>query len=92
MGDDGWELLSIFESEVRIEILRLLLKFQFQSLSEIAEKLKDKGWKNKQIADEVGCTKQNVGQIVKKAQLDGYLTSDEKLSQSGFDYVNFERK
>jgi len=39
-------LLKVFENEVRIEVIRLLLQFEWQSLSEIAKKLENKfGWK-----------------------------------------------
>lgn len=40
-----WRILSVFENEVRIGILRLLLEFEFRSLSEIAEDLAGQGWK-----------------------------------------------
>ena len=39
------ELLRILESKVRLEILKLLLDFEFRSLSEIAENLEKHGWK-----------------------------------------------
>ena len=35
-----WELLKIFENEIRIQIIKLLFKWEWQSLSEIAEKLR----------------------------------------------------
>ena len=41
-----WNILKVFENEVRVEIIRLLLQFEWQSLSEIAKKLeKNFGWK-----------------------------------------------
>lgn len=41
-----WSLLKVFESEIRIAIIRLLVKFEWQSLSEIARKLEaNGGWK-----------------------------------------------
>jgi DNA-binding transcriptional ArsR family regulator len=41
-----WDLLKTFENEVRVEIIRLLLQFEWQSLSEIAKRLeKNFGWK-----------------------------------------------
>lgn len=54
--------------------------------------LKDKDWTNKEIANQLGCSIQNVGQIVKRAQTDDLLTKDGKLTPSGFDYVNKEEK
>jgi DNA-binding transcriptional ArsR family regulator len=36
---DSWKLLRIFESKVRVAIVRLLLQFEWRSLSEIAKKL-----------------------------------------------------
>jgi DNA-binding transcriptional ArsR family regulator len=41
---EDFELLRIFGNEVRVEILRLLLDFDFRSLSEIAAGLKKRGW------------------------------------------------
>lgn len=38
---DFWELLHVFENRIRIEIIRLLLKFEWRSLSDIAKKLED---------------------------------------------------
>jgi len=37
-----WELLRVFSSRVRVEIVRLLLQFEMMSLSDIAKKLEDK--------------------------------------------------
>ena len=46
MEIDFWKLLHVFESKVRVEIVRLLLEFEWRSLSDIAEKLEhDCGWK-----------------------------------------------
>jgi len=42
---DDWGLLGVFESEVRVEILKMLLSFEFRSLSEIAGILEKRGWK-----------------------------------------------
>jgi len=43
---DFWKLLHIFESKIRVEIVRLLLQFEWRSLSDIAKKLeRDFGWK-----------------------------------------------
>lgn len=42
---DDWGLLGIFESEVRVEIVKMLLRFEFRSLSEIAGMLEKRGWK-----------------------------------------------
>lgn len=39
MKDDYWKLLQVFTSDVRVKILRLLLEFEWRSLSEIAQKL-----------------------------------------------------
>jgi len=41
-----WDLLKVFENEVRVGIIKLLLQFEWQSLSEIAKKLENNsGWK-----------------------------------------------
>lgn len=45
LEDSDWELLSVFENKVRVKILKLLLEFEFRSLSEIAEILENYGWK-----------------------------------------------
>jgi len=42
---DFWKLLTVFENQVRIEIVRLLLQVEWRSLSDIAGKLAEKGWK-----------------------------------------------
>lgn len=43
---DVWKLLRVFENRVRVEITRLLLQFEWMSLSEITGKLaSDYGWK-----------------------------------------------
>jgi len=43
---DVWKLLLVFANRVRVEIVKLLLQFEWLSLSEIAEKLEsDYGWK-----------------------------------------------
>jgi len=43
---DFWRLLHVFENRVRIEIIRLLLLFEWRSLSDIAKKLEsDSGLK-----------------------------------------------
>ena len=42
---DGWALLRVLENRVRKEIVKLLLEFEFRSLSEIAEILEKRGWK-----------------------------------------------
>lgn len=39
MRVDFWKLLRVFQSRVRIEIVRLLLRLEWRSLSDIAEKL-----------------------------------------------------
>jgi DNA-binding transcriptional ArsR family regulator len=36
---DSWKLLRVFESRARVEIVRLLLQFEWRSLSEIAREL-----------------------------------------------------
>lgn len=38
---DFWKLLRVFESKVRIEIVRLLLQFEMMSLSDVARRLED---------------------------------------------------
>ena len=39
MEIDSWKLLRIFENKARVAIVRLLLQFEWRSLSEIAQKL-----------------------------------------------------
>ena len=41
MKVDFWKLLRVFQSKVRVEIVRLLLRLEWRSLSDIAEKLKN---------------------------------------------------
>ena len=36
---DFWKLLRVFESKVRVDIIKLLLQFEWRSLSDIAKKL-----------------------------------------------------
>jgi len=46
MKVDSWRLLYVFQNKVRVEILRLLLKCEMASLSEIAERLERmQGWR-----------------------------------------------
>jgi hypothetical protein len=45
MKTGDWGLLGVFGSEVRPEILKTLLKSDFQSLSEIASFLAERGWR-----------------------------------------------
>ena len=46
MEVDSWKLLRVFENKVRVAIVRLLLQFEWRSLTEIAEKLEtDYGYK-----------------------------------------------
>jgi len=40
-----WGLLGVFGNKVRVEIVKLLLDFEFRSLSEIAKGLENRGWK-----------------------------------------------
>ena len=43
---DSWKFLRVFENEIRVEILKLLLQFEWRSLSDIARNLEhDFGWK-----------------------------------------------
>jgi len=42
---DHWELLNVFSNNIRVEIIKLLLQFEWRTLSEIAEKLEDSGRK-----------------------------------------------
>ena len=43
---DSWKLLRVFDNRVRVEIVRLLLRFEWRSLTDIAKKLEsDFGWK-----------------------------------------------
>ena len=43
---DIWKFLHVFENKVRVEIVRILLQFEWRSLSEIAQKLEsDSGLK-----------------------------------------------
>lgn len=39
MEVDSWKLLRIFENKARVAVVRLLLQFEWRSLSEIAQKL-----------------------------------------------------
>lgn len=46
MENDSLKLLSIFTNNIRIEVIKLLLEFEWRSLSDIAKKLEnDFGWK-----------------------------------------------
>lgn len=45
MEVDSWKLLRVFENKVRVEIVRILLEFEWRSLSDIAEKLRARGLK-----------------------------------------------
>lgn len=40
-----WETLHVFDNKVRVEIVKLLLQFEWRSLSEISKKLEKRGWK-----------------------------------------------
>jgi DNA-binding transcriptional ArsR family regulator len=40
-----WQLLGVFQSEVRVEILKMLIKLEYRSLSEIARALEERGHK-----------------------------------------------
>jgi len=42
---NDWRLLRVFESEVRVEIVRMLIEFEFRSLSEISGILEKRGRK-----------------------------------------------
>jgi hypothetical protein len=42
---DDWSLLRIFENRVRLEITLFLIRFEYRSLSEIADNLRERGWK-----------------------------------------------
>lgn len=44
-AETDWKLLGIFSNTVRVEIIKMLLEFEFRSLSEIAGFLKKRGWK-----------------------------------------------
>lgn len=39
LEDDSWKLLRVFENKARVAVIRLLLQFEWRSLSEIAQKL-----------------------------------------------------
>jgi len=41
----SWDLLNVFGNDVRVEIVKMLLEFEFRSLSEIAGILDGRGWK-----------------------------------------------
>jgi DNA-binding Lrp family transcriptional regulator len=46
LENDSLKLLSIFTNNIRIEVIKLLLEFEWRSLSDIAKKLEnDFGWK-----------------------------------------------
>ena len=40
-----WQLLGVFQSEVRVGILKMLIKLEYRSLSEIARALEERGHK-----------------------------------------------
>lgn len=40
-----WKLIGVFSNAVRVEIIKMLLEFEFRSLSEIAKTLEKRGWK-----------------------------------------------
>jgi DNA-binding transcriptional ArsR family regulator len=42
---NDWRLLKVLENEVRVEIVRMLIAFEFRSLSEISGILEKRGWK-----------------------------------------------
>lgn len=42
---NDWSILGVFENEVRVKIVKLLLELELRSLSEIAERLESEGWK-----------------------------------------------
>jgi DNA-binding transcriptional ArsR family regulator len=73
LGED-WQLLSVFESEVRVEIVKALLASEFQSLSQIAEKLKNRGLemtlpavtKHMKELEKTGIVRQESGVFAKK--------------------------
>ena len=42
---DSWKLLQVFENKIRVETVKLLLKFEMMSLSDLAKKLESNyGW------------------------------------------------
>ena len=45
MEADHWKTLQVFGNRVRVEIVKLLIQFEWRSLSEIAQKLESRGWK-----------------------------------------------
>jgi len=46
LGVDPWKLMRVFDNKVRVAVIRLLLQFEWRSLSEIAQKLEsDYGYK-----------------------------------------------
>lgn len=45
MNVDYWKILHVFDNKVRVEIVKLLLQFEWRSLTGIAENLEKRGWK-----------------------------------------------
>jgi predicted transcriptional regulator len=45
LKSDGWGLLNVFGNDVRVQIVKMLLEFEYRSLSEIAGILGERGWK-----------------------------------------------
>lgn len=42
---NDWSLLNVFGNDVRVEIVKVLLAFEFRSLSDIASILGERGWR-----------------------------------------------
>ena len=45
MTVDNWEFLSVFSNKTRVEIVKILLELEYRSLSEIAERLEQRGYR-----------------------------------------------
>jgi len=45
LKSNEWGLLNVFGNDVRVEIVKMLLEFEYRSLSEIAGILEKRGWR-----------------------------------------------
>ena len=76
MEVDSWKQLRVFDNGVRVAIIRLLLQFEWRSLSEIAQKLEsDYGYKmslpgllkHMMVLEDTGIVRQESGLFAKVA-------------------------
>lgn len=74
MTVDNWEFLSVFSNKTRVEIVRILLELEYRSLSEIAERLEQRGYrmtlpgviKHMRELEEAGVVRHESGAFAKK--------------------------